>query len=70
LTPGDCVHGLDVERANGSLVAPVEEFARGTVIGSAGVRVPVVAGEELDDAATGMLAARDDQRRQSSAGLG
>ena len=57
------MHGFYIKQPKASLVAPVEEFAGGTVIGSARVRVANVSGEKFDEAATGLAAARGDQRR-------
>ena len=54
LDPGGDVHRLDVKQTKAGLVAPVEEFAGGAVIGFAGVRVADVGGEEFDEAAAGV----------------
>ncbi len=70
LDPGGDVHGLDVEQTKAGLVAPVEEFAGGAVIGFAGVRVADVGGEEFDEAAAGVRAARGDHRRHGGVGRG
>ena len=63
LDPGGDVHRLDVEQAEAGMVAPVEEFGDRPEVSAAGVRVADVGGEEFDEAAAGMRAARGDQRR-------
>ena len=62
LDPGGDVHRFDVKQTKAGLVAPIEEFTCGAVIGFAGVRVADVGGEEFDEAAAGMRAARGDHR--------
>jgi hypothetical protein len=47
--PSGDVHGFYVKQPKAGLVAPVEEFACGPVIGFAGVRVADVRGEEFDE---------------------
>jgi hypothetical protein len=50
------------------LVAPIEEFTGGAVIGFARVRIADVRDEEFDEAPAGLPAARGDQRRHDSIG--
>jgi hypothetical protein len=58
------VHGFYVKQAKAGLVAPVEKSACGPVIGFAGIWIADVGGEEFDEAAAGVLAARGDQSRR------
>jgi hypothetical protein len=67
LDPSRDVHRFDVKQLDeAGLVAPVEEFAGGPVIGFARVRVADVGGEEFDEAPAGVAAARGDQCRHRS----
>src|SRR5229473_2715444 len=71
LDPGRDVHGFDVKQLDeAGLVAPVEKFAGGTIVGFAGIRVADVGGEEFDEAPAGMPAARSDQCRDDGIGCG
>jgi len=62
LDPGSDLHRFFVKQTEAGLVAPVEVFACGAVIGFARVRVAGVGGEELDEAAARMGTARGDHR--------
>ena len=70
LDPGGDVYRLDVEQAEAGLVAPVEELSDRPVVGAARVRVADVGGEEFDEAAAGVPAARGDQCRDGGVGFG
>ena len=62
------VHWLYIEKTKTGLIAPVEEFSSRPVVGSARIRVADVGGEEFDEAAAGVRAARGDQRRYDGIG--